>query len=258
MNVLIKQRCRIFAVLFPAIFLPMAHGQALYETLLLLPPPSAVVDGDCPADLAHSWKGNSSLADAQGGIDLTAGFGVNYGGGKVGNGFSFDGSTFVRLDAADSASLSMGAGVAKSVSLWVKFNGMTAFQYLFFKGDYGGGNEEWECYLNATSNIVFQVYKPGGEAQQVISTVQLASGTTNHLAFTYDGAGAAVLYVNGTSTAATFQDGTNTTAGLFVGMNNGGNGRLNGVLDEFQIYTRSLSSGEVATLRNNDAGRSCP
>jgi hypothetical protein len=253
-----KSLCQTFATLFPVIFLPMAHGQALYETLLLLAPPSAVVDGDCPADIAHSWKGNSSLADAQGGIDLIAGFGVNYGGGKVGNGFSFDGSSFYRLDAADSAGLSMGVGVEKSVSGWIRFNAMTAFQTLFFKGDYGGGNEEFDIFLNATSNLVFNVYKPGGEAQPVASTVQLAAGATNHFVFTYDGAGNAKIYVNGTVANVTIEDGTNTASGFFIGMNSGGNWKINGVLDELQIYTRELTAGEVAALRNNDAGRSCP
>lgn len=236
-----------------------AHGQALFELLAIEPRIAAGGGGGCPSGLAVSWKGEN-LNDSQGSHTLDDPFtDVTFSAAKINNGLEFDGSSFIRVDAADSASLSMGAGVAKSWSFWVKFDTLTDFTYLFFLGTYGGGDEQWECYLNATDQIVFQIYDSGGAAQPVISTPTVSAGTFAHVVVTYDGAGSLKIYINGGAPdTASISDGRDTAATFHMGMNSGGNGRFDGILDEIQIYTKELSAAEVASLYNSGSGRSCP
>lgn len=216
--------------------------------------------GACPSGLQVSYKGENDLVDSQSGLDLTDDFtNVAYGTGHIGNAFSFDGTTFIRLSAADNAAFSFGAGVAKSFAFWAYWNTSTDFQTLFFKGDYGGGNEEYFFYRNASNYAEFALYN-GGTPQAITSSPDTIPDTTwTFIVIMYDGAGTATISINdGTPRNTTsLSDGDNTGGNFFMGMSAAGT-RFNGLIDEFQIYNKVLTAPEIATLYAAGAGKSCP
>ncbi len=68
------------------------------------------------------------------------------------------------------------------------------------------------------------------------------------IAFTYDDVNKTyAIYVDGAlaSMGALSLNLANTTRNLFIGSENGTQGFFNGVIDEFRIYNRALSAGEI-------------
>ncbi|HEU5353132.1 MAG TPA: LamG-like jellyroll fold domain-containing protein, partial [Actinocrinis sp.] len=97
----------------------------------------------------------------------------------------------------------------------------------------------------------------GGEQQLTGSSV-LPTGQWTHLAVTLSGT-TGTLYVNGkvaaTNTAMTLNPASlGAVSNLWIGKSAYSDPFLNGVVDEFQVFSRALSQAEITSLQSSAAG----
>ncbi|MEO7933317.1 MAG: LamG-like jellyroll fold domain-containing protein [Chthoniobacterales bacterium] len=169
--------------------------------------------------------------------------------GKINNAVSLSGST-------NYATLPTGviAGLNNfTISAWVKLNSAALWPRLF---NFGTGTTSFMYLLprNGSGNVQFGITTNGWNGQQQINTAYtFQTGTWTHVAVTLSGT-VGTVYVNGTSV------GTNSTLTLnpsslgittqnYIGKSYlGSDPYLNGLVDEFQIYGRALSSSEISAL----------
>jgi hypothetical protein len=227
-----------------------------------------------PAGLVSWWRAENSLMDAWGNNDANPGYGasVAYTAGKVGQAFSFSGSSgsYVRVPDAlslrltsaftleawvlpGSSSSSMSTIVAKRDSASLQ---LTATNCSYFLGTTNSGAL---CLLVSSSSS-------GRTNVMLVAPMPLAASQWSHVAATYDGA-ALKLYVNGSLVAQRDYAG-----GVFVGTADVGIGAVAyassilygagswpwlGAVDEVAIYNRALAEEEIFALYNADISGKC-
>jgi len=190
--------------------------------------------------LAGNWKfdeGTGSIAsDASGGGN--AGTLVNgpswvaAAGCKSGGCLSFDGSD-------DYVSVSVPRGVATTFSLWATATNGTP-QMLFVAGPEGSGPDLWfpngTIYWNTWDSFANPLATMPGSA---------SDGSFHHYVLVNDPAGSAKLYYDGSliGTAA-----YKSAAGSILSIGGASGYRWSGKIDEFRLYDRALSTGEVSAL----------
>jgi hypothetical protein len=191
----------------------------------------------------------TTASDASGnGNNGTLNGGASFVAGQTTNALSLNGST---------GYVSMPAGVVSSltdftISAWVKLTTSNTWNRVC---DLGTGTSAY-LFLTANSgNAPRFAIKNGGSEQQITGTSALPTGTWVHLAVTLSG-NTGTLYVNGTAVA--------TNTGITIKPTNLGSTTLNyigrsqflsdpyfnGLIDDFRIYGRALSSTEVSSLTN--------
>jgi len=114
----------------------------------------------------------------------------------------------------------------------------------------------WDVEFHGLRPSVHLIHKWPDEAIQVQAEKDLPANAFTHLAFTYDGSGKAAglkLYVNGVAVKTTVKvdklTGTmKTDAPFSIGRRGGASAPFTGRVDDFRLYERSLSAGEVASL----------
>jgi len=138
-----------------------------------------------------------------------------------------------------------------TVSTWVKLN--TSNNTRIF--DFGTGTSNYMelCPNNSSTGFLRYETVVGGTVQQINTSYVFPTGTWTHVAVTLSGSTGS-LYVNGTLV------GTNTGLTLnpaklgattlnYIGKSQWSQDfYLNGLVDEFQVYSRALSPSEVAAL----------
>lgn len=189
-----------------------------------------------PDSAGSAW--NATLA---GGTTWTAG--------KINNAANFSGTS-------NYASLPPGllAGISDvTISAWVKINSTTSWQRIF---DFGTGTTNFMFLSPKSGNgyLQFGITNNGWAPQQDINTnYTFPTGVWTHVAVTLSGS-TGILYVNGAAS------GTNSAMSLrpsnlgvttqnYIGKSQfSGDPYLNGLVDEFKIYSRALSATEIASL----------
>ena len=172
--------------------------------------------------------------------------------GRVGNGaLALDGGNdYVELPAAVFNDLSAG-----TIATWVYLDANT--EETIFAKQHDGVNSYGVLAVGYTPSQAGEAgrvtfHTKNGDAL-VQSNAVLPTGQWTHLAATFDAMGAC-LYVNGAQDACaagdhTIPDDLNVTATtLGAHLGTAGGRYLDGMLDEFTIYPRVLSSAEVAAL----------
>ena len=231
-----------------------------------------------PAGIAGWWGGDGDARDISGnGHDgslqgnstdesgITANTVTGFAVGKVGQSFSFDGvDDYVQIP--DSPGLKPST---VTVDAWVKFNSLDStpsgapqgYQYLVFKQNTRSGNFEGYSLQkirdrNGDDRFAFVVSSASGDTNIAISQTVVSANQWYHVAGSYDGQ-IIIIYVNGQ--AELMQAGTPFpldygTQPVFLGSsgNPGFDGKLNGLLDEVEIFDRVLGGDEIQTIY--DAG----
>jgi len=160
------------------------------------------------------------------------------------------------LASASSQYASLPAGIVNAltnftIEVWVKLNstanwarifdfGTTTTSYMFLTPQNGSNTR---LRFGITTNSA------AGE-QQITGPAALSVGSWNHLVVTLNG-GTGILYLNGvavaTNNAMTLKPATlGSTANNYLGKSQWADPYLNGVLDEFRIYSVALSASEIA------------
>ena len=223
---------------------------------------------DISTGLVADWTFDSNANDASGNgnngtlvgnatIDTTTSTNI-VGTGKL----SLDGvDDYVDLTSRTSSFSGLTQG---TIAAWVKLTA-TGERTIFDIGD-GAGNANYVSVFVNNGKLTVAIMDGGTTILNMASIASVNDGNWHHVAFTVDGSGNQ-LYIDGVAAARTFTTGsaattafisalnskTNTTIGAY---NNGAiNGEFLGTLDDVRVYSRALTSGDMAQLyaTSNDA-----
>ena len=181
-------------------------------------------------------------------------------GGAAWNGTLPNSGTFssgqLTLTSASSQYVSLPTGIVNTFSnftieAWVKLNSTTNWSRIF---DFGNNTTTYMFLTpqnGSTSRLRFVITTSGGGGeQQITGTSALSAGVWSHVAVTLNGS-TGILYLNGTpvgtNSAMTLRPlSLGSTANNYLGKSQFSDPYLNGLLDEFRIYSVALSSAEIA------------
>ncbi len=199
---------------------------------------------------SFSETGGTNTADSVGGPAWT---GVVLGGGTLLGGQ-------LTLASASSEYVDLPAGIVSTltnftIETWVKLNTTASWTRIF---DFGNNTTAYMFLTpqnGSTSRLRFAITTsgPGGE-QQINGASALAVGVWNHVVVTHNG-NTGVLYLNGvaagTNSAMTLTPSTlGSTSNNYLGKSQWSDPYLDGLLDDFRIYSTALSPAEVAATHN--------
>ena len=214
-------------------------------------PPSTLL-----TDLQASWSLNGNANDNTGGHNGTA-TNVTWAAGKFGDGGVFDGSTSF-INTSDIPEIN--SVTQFSMSFWVKFNTVAGTNDLVSKWYYPT-TSSWVIRTSgskiefAIASSVSSTYNHGVST----ASASITTGVWTNVICVFDGTqtgntNRAKIYINGTNATST-SFGTipaNTTAGthpvclaIFPNAAN----RLNGMLDEVNIWSKVLTPTEITDLQ---------
>jgi len=164
--------------------------------------------------------------------------------GQYAEAYSFDGTD----DYVSLPDLGLNSGSSFSFSLWVNLDTATVQQR--FVGRYDGSDDLLEFGINSNNNFFAFLGHVGG-AQIKPEGSGLSTGSLTMATLTYDASGpAATIYVNDTQDASDTTSFTDfgSTGGPDIGRRSDGFGYTDGVIDDFRLYDKALTSTEVSNL----------
>lgn len=218
------------------IYLRGADGSILKGSngALLLTPSGLVGIWSLDTLAALDTSGNANNGTAVGSPTIVAG--------QVGNAFNLTGANYIHIP--NSALYDFRSG-GYSYAFWIKG---TAASQPGFQGFLSKGEASNDFALSRDSSTTALVLFHGATGLDFPfgTHTALLNGSFNHCAVTYDGT-TATLYINGSSAGAiTIGPPTYTnTFTLYLGAARTGAVSLVGILDDFKLWNRNLSSSEV-------------
>ena len=206
-------------------------------------------------DLIHQWtfdeNNGTTVADSAGSADLTL-FGSNNGSGwqpcLFGNCYSFDGTDdFAKVDVTD-------WGGDFSVSLWVNTDDVNQSQFssALAVNDVAGDSESFQIMASGGNDGDWVAYN-----NLSYSFGPMAAGTWTHLAVTFQNS-TLKQYLNGDLIRTTLvPNGTIDSIELYkMGVNRAGSTYFEGLIDEVQVWNRTITDDDVSDL-SSKAARTC-
>lgn len=247
-----------------AIFAAGSAGKCSFTVASTCTPPAA--------GLVSWWKGESNATDVNGSNNGTlSATGVSYASGEVGQAFNFTQTNgLVRMAA--SSSLDLGASSGFTLETWINPTDVSQSHPIFEWNDgtywgvhffiepgqpFNSNPGPGELYANIPDSSGFwhQLSSPGGV---------VLSNVFQHVALTYDQAsGTATIYRNGQVVGQqNIGSFTPRTQGrdLYLGRRiapSAEDTTFTGLIDEPSIYSRALSSNEIAAIYNAGSAGKC-
>jgi hypothetical protein len=217
-----------------------------------------------PANGASWWRAEGNANDSKGANHLLTNSGVTYGTGAVGQAWSFD-SFFDHLTAPHHSSLTPASAITIDMWIYPRSAGPLAPQHpasLIFKGYVQNLEQSYGLFLDAEGRLVFRIggFKVGAVAAiDSLGSSVLKSHAWTHVAATYDGT-TMRLFINGVPDSSKTTDITqlrSTTHGLAFGYLTSAVGAANALVDETEIFSRALTSAEIASIYNAGTAGKC-
>lgn len=212
-----------------------------------------------PSGIVSWWTGDNTANDVEGLNNGTINTGVSYVSGEVGQAFNFNGADGFMQTPTNSLPT---GNADRTLSLWVKINSFQADvpdpsspQESFFAGygNFGSGGQTYQ--LGTAGNILyFSQFGSAifGPSLQINKWYQVAVTNTGD---------AETLYLNGTSTASgTLTLNTPSGSTFYAGRIPGTLGdirKLNGSIDEVQVFNRALTSSEIKSIYTAGTSGEC-
>jgi hypothetical protein len=212
-----------------------------------------------PSGMVGWWTGDGNTQDIVGPNDGSTNNGAGFTIGKVGQGFSFDGvDDYVQVPTAGFPT----ENNDRTLDLWVYINAFledvsnpNSPNETFFAGygNFGSGGQSYS--LGTAGNILY--FSNWGSA---LFGPSLQTNTWYHVTVTNDD-NIATLYLNG-SAVATGSATINTPSGtsMYIGKIPDPLGtirRLNGFVDEVELFNRALTPTEIQTIYNAGSFGKC-
>jgi len=201
------------------------------------------------------WRAENNANDSVGSNTGTL-HGGTYAPGRVGQAFSFDGSTAQYVSVPHASSLDIFGN--HSIAFWVKPNALpTAGTSYHLVSKWTNGYEYKKVSIDSDGKVSYFLFGTTASSG-VTSATALTPGVWTHVVATYDGENMKI-YLNGVqdasiAAAGDVGDGTGT---LYLGYDPdtapylaGGEAYFNGLLDEVGWYNRTLSQTEVTSLND--------
>jgi hypothetical protein len=226
-------------------------------------------------NIVSYWKldeSSGNIADATGGG--WTGTNVNtvtFSSGKINNGANFASASSQQFTVSSSFT-DLNSNTAFSFSYWMKRTD-TSNQFIGTRCN-GSAHAQWNIYVNnggaGTPNVAFEISPINNSSNQLACAATFANlqdGNWHHVVITYDGSrstSGVTIYIDGSSrtvTSITNTLSTNAPTGssMAIGSRTSTFGSYyDGSLDEFGIWSRALTSGEVTSLYNSGAGVQYP
>lgn len=196
------------------------------------------------ANLVTYWKLDDNSNDSKGsnnGTDTT----VSYVAGKFGNAASYSGGTSFTTFGTKLSTL---WDSAYTISMWVNPTALdtTNGNLLLWPGD-----RNQQHLIDNSNKLAITTYD--GTANGVVGNTSLANGSWYHVVFQRTSGTTGKVYLNGkddTSATAAMRNpaGTLTQAFRLASREDNTNANLNGIIDDVAIFSRALSSIEIADL----------
>jgi len=160
---------------------------------------------------------------------------------KIGNGFSFNGSTDVLLNYS-AFNLSKG-----SISLWVKSSD--------FGSNYRGLVSKDSQYGILTQNNILLAYSWGAPTGVKSTEINIANNVWQHIVMTFvqGVTNGTKIYLNGNLVLTNTIGNATSSNALYLGRN-ASSQRMLGLMDEVCFYNKIISQVEVLELHNNGNG----
>ena len=211
-----------------------------------------------PFGLVSLWRAEGNAEDIVGGNDGTLENGATFAAGKVGQAFSFNGTS--SSDVVIHPRPELKFTTQFSLEAWIKptdvGNYRQIFSWLAVAPD-----QSYQLGLAPNGALRMDISGDGIVYNAVISTNgALTANTWAHVAGTFD-RGALKLFVNGvqiaSATSAITSIFTGTTYNMYIGTTPLGQQRFDGLIDELSAYNRALSASEIQAIYNADNAGKC-
>lgn len=224
---------------------------------------SDVKNSSLATDLVSYWELEESTGtrvDSHGTYDATDVGSVGSATGIQGDGASFTGATNQELNAGDITELTSTG--AFSISCWFAQDVLDVRGAIFTKGVNGSG-ASISVYSFTDGNLYIEYNGGSIRARFDYSTV-VTAGTLAHMVMVFNGGGAnnaarLKVYIDGSEQTLTYFGTIGTTTGantndFIIGGNTVSSYNFDGIIDEFGIWERALSSSDVSSLYNGGVG----
>lgn len=217
-------------------------------------------------NLVSYWsleESSGTRFDAHGSNDLTDVNTVGVATGKIGNGADFETVNTESLTITDASQSGLDITGDMSLSFWINLE--TAIpnandQYeIASKTAFTSGNYGWDLYLlnvSGAQRIYFAQSSNGTSFTQPFWSFSPSTSTWYHIVIVQDVGTNVTLYIDGVSqgTGTAVASNFNNNGNFYLGR--GFSNNLDGILDEFGIWNRTLTSAEVTELYNSGNGLS--
>ncbi|MES2475842.1 MAG: LamG-like jellyroll fold domain-containing protein [Verrucomicrobiota bacterium] len=192
-------------------------------------------------DFRYDFDGNTN--DAIGSANGKADGGPVYAAGKGGQAIDLDGT-----DDFVTAPYHVANSDDITVAAWINWDGGSNWQRVF---DFGNSTSQNFMLTPKSSDNTMRFVIVNGGAEQQLNTAVPATGQWVHLAVTLNG-NTGRLYVNGaeaTSGAISINPSDISPTKNYIGKSNWPDPLFNGRIDDFRVYNRALSAGEIGALQ---------
>jgi hypothetical protein len=216
------------------------------------------------------WPGDGTWGDVIGAHDVTPVGSVDYGAGRVGRAFHFNGSG-AYLDAGD-----LRLPQAFSVALWVLSGSSNRAMTILSKGG-GDTTRSYELAVDGDGRLWGTVDNSSGYygyTQYFPASFRVTPGRWTHVVWTYDGGAPAGekmhFFIDGAQVPASigtygggliadyggapFSDGNTLKIGVY---GDGATGPFDGLIDELVLFSRALPPAEAVTVFRPDTAGFC-
>ena len=214
------------------------------------------------------WPGDGDASDIQGNNDGAPQMGVSFASGKVGQGFSFNGSAQSFVSLPNSADMLPSSGHF-TIAAWIKPNASSnAWDTILAKRDSCGSNGI-SYYLGVNKgdpidpygSLVLSMSGPSGESRARSDSPLPSDGQFHHVAGTYNGS-QMMVYIDGQPARVTPLARTGpivTTTSAPVISHHGGScpQRANAIIDEIEFFNEALNLQQIQAIFNAGSAGNC-
>ncbi|MDK9716485.1 MAG: DUF1566 domain-containing protein [Trichlorobacter sp.] len=204
-----------------------------------------------PSGLVSWWRAEGNALDTRGTNNATlhSASSFVFASGKVGQAFSFNGVTTTYIDAPNSASLNFGTSDF-AIATWIKSSDSGSYRRLVTKR--GTGN--WYSLALHNGKVFFEI----SPYISMSSVAAVNDGLWHHIVVSRDPVGTSSrkyrLYIDGIENTSLADGGLNldNSAPLELGRwsTESYGGIYSGLMDEAQIFNRSITAAEVLNIYN--------
>lgn len=213
--------------------------------------------------LVSYWKldeASGTREDAHGSNDLTDNNTVGVDDGILNDGADFERANAEYLSIADASQVGLDLSGDFSVSFWTKLESWDGFTGFFSKWSTGDTQRAYRLINGGEGLLQLNVSSNGANPPGLIETWSPSTGVWYHVVVTYDlSAGTATFYIDGVQLGSPQTGGAtsihNSSAAFILGRQTTTNDNyMDGLIDEFGIWSRVLDASEVVELYNSGAG----
>ena len=196
------------------------------------------------SSLLAKYELDGNALDTTGNYNGTA-TSITYGTGKFGQGIVSTSAAQNNVRIPIGSTLNLNAN--KTISFFVKVTTLGTYMYAYSQGTIASNQINQTIVMGYADGFI-QTRLYNGAYYQIISDVTTVANTWYHIALTYE-AGVQKLYIDSVLKGTLAQSNGSSTLDHYICSNvSDSTQQLNGIIDQFEVYSRTLTPTEVSTL----------